>query len=125
MKLYLSSLGIPQPKPFLKLFGKNPLRIAIIPTAWHVITDKKSKPYITRTTNDLKNLGFTTESLNLEDYAEKPDDLQTKLAEFSGCWVLGGNSFYLNYWMMKSGFDKILPALLKEEFIYGGESAGA
>jgi dipeptidase E len=125
MKLYLSSLRIPQPKPFLKLFGKNPLHIAIIPTAWHVLPPEKSEPFITHTTKDLVDLGFTTESLNLEDYADKPEALHAKLREFSGCWVLGGNSFYLNYWMMKSGFDNILPDLLKDGFVYGAESAGA
>jgi dipeptidase E len=124
MKLYLSSLHIPHTKSFLKLFGKKPLHIAIIPTAWHVTTDEISSPFITHTTDDLKNLGFTTELLNLEDYEGETDELRAKLAKFSGCWILGGNSFYLNYWMMKSGFDKILPDLLQDGFVYGAESAG-
>jgi len=55
----------------------------------------------------------------------KKDSLATKLAGFGGCWVMGGNCFYLNYWMCKSGFDTLLPGLLTQGFVYGGESAGA
>jgi dipeptidase E len=40
-------------------------------------------------------------------------------------WVMGGNTFYLNFLLHKSGFKDVIKKLLKEGLVYGGESAGA
>lgn len=132
MKLYLSSLGIPDGEAYVKLFGRSglfgkkmPRRVAIIATAWNVAPAKKSQPFIEHTAAALAQLGFETEQVDLAAFGGKKEDLAAKLAGFSGVWVTGGNCFYLNYWMHESGFDQLLPELFKKGFVYGGESAGS
>lgn len=126
MKLYLSSLAIPDTKAFLALFSKSqPRRVAIIPTAWNVAPSEKSQPFYDRTTHMFTGNGFTTEYVDLKDYGGKPGELRKKLQGFSALWVMGGNTFYLNYWMRESGFDTMLGDLLAGGLVYGGESAGA
>lgn len=126
MKLYLASLGIPDRKAYLRLFAKNqPHRVAIIPTAWNVAPATKSAPFLQSIQTTFDELGFATTLLDLADYAAKPAELREALTGISSIWVTGGNTFYLNYWMRESGFDKLLPELLAQGVIYGGESAGA
>lgn len=124
MKLYLSSLGVPDTKAYVSLFNKHQARqVALITTAWNVAPQTKSAPFIAATTKMITNLGFTTVSLDLARL--KSDQLEAQLKGASGIWVTGGNTFYLNYWMRESGFDKLLPELLRQGVVYGGESAGA
>jgi dipeptidase E len=125
MKLYLSSVGIPDTKAYLKLFKSGPKHVVIIPTAWNTTPESKSTPYVERTKDQFDDLMFSYTMLNLEDYAGNGEGLRKKLEHAEGVWILGGNSFYLNYWIHKSGFDVILPGLLKKGLVYGGESAGA
>lgn len=124
MKLYLSSLAIPDTAAFTSLFAAKG-RIAIIPTAWNVAPSEKSAPFYERTTRMLTDLGFDAEYVDLKDYGGKNAQLQQKLDEHAGVWVMGGNTFYLNYWLRESGFDQLLPGLLAQGFVYAGESAGA
>lgn len=123
MKLYLSSVGIPDTKAFLALFGNKPRHMVIVPTAWNPAPRQKSEPFIRAATQTFEQLGFTHETLDLA--GESSDTITERLAGTPAMWVTGGNSFYLNYWMRESGFDKLLPSLLKRGLIYGGESAGA
>lgn len=125
MKLYLSSAGIPDTKAFLKLFKSGPHHVVIIPTAWNTSAQNKSAPFIEQTTRQFDELHFSHETLNLEDFDGDSEGLRQELQHADAVWVLGGNAFYLNYWMHQSGFDEILPSLLKKGLVYGGESAGA
>ncbi|HVI69004.1 MAG TPA: Type 1 glutamine amidotransferase-like domain-containing protein [Magnetospirillaceae bacterium] len=126
MSLYLAALGIPDRKAYLGLFAKNqPRRVAIIPTAWNVAPTAKSDPFMQGIEKTFAELGFTTLRVDLADYHNKQTELQRDLADISAIWVMGGNTFYLNYWMRESGFDKLLPDLLAKGIVYGGESAGA
>jgi dipeptidase E len=126
MKLYLSSVGIPDTRAFLKLFGKHtPRTAAIIPTAWHSYPTEKSAPFIAATSAEFTKMGFTYKYVDLKDFDGKKDELRAKLSDFSALWVLGGNTFLLNYWMRQSGFDEIIRGLLANGTVYGGESAGA
>jgi len=125
-KLYLSSLRVPDSEALLSLFKKDTKRtVAIITTAWNVAPPEKSKPFITATTAQFKQLDFIYEYIDLTQYANKKEELRAKLSAFSAIWVCGGNTFYLNYWMHKSGFDHIITDLLANGIVYGGESAGA
>src|SRR5688572_13181491 len=126
MKLYLSSVGVPNIQAYQQLFESGKTHsIAIIPTAWDVAPAQKAAPFIARTTTQLSQVGFVCHQLNLADFANKQQELQQELAVVSGIWLTGGNTFYLNYWMRESGFDSILPALLQRGLVYAGESAGA
>ena len=53
------------------------------------------------------------------------NELYEKLKTYDVIWVNGGDTFYLLYWVKKSGFDKILPRLLEEGKTYVGLSAGS
>ncbi len=126
MKLYLSSVGIPDHAAYLGLFGKNqPRRVAIIPTAWNVAPAAKSAPFMQSILNAFAALNFTTTTVDLTNFESKPAELKAALSDVTAIWVMGGNTFYLNYWMRKSGFDTLLPDLLAKGVVYGGESAGA
>lgn len=125
MKLYLSSRGIPNPKAFLKLSKSGPHHVVIIPTGWNTSPQSKSAPFIDEILHQFNEMHFSHELLNLEDFAGNGEGVRQELQSADAVWVLGGNSFYLNYWMHKSGFDTVLPGLLKKGLVYGGESAGA
>lgn len=124
MKLYLSALGIPNTHAYLALFArKSPQHVVVVPTAWNVAPSAKSAPFIAATTAVFDGLGFTHETLDLATCT--PASMHQALARATAIWITGGNTFYLNYWMRESGFDKLLPELLKRGVVYGGESAGA
>jgi dipeptidase E len=53
------------------------------------------------------------------------DVLRNELAMHSLVWVMGGNSFYLNYLVRQSGLPDFIRSLLEQGLVYGGESAGA
>ncbi len=44
---------------------------------------------------------------------------------FAIIYVNGGNTFYLLYWVRKSGFDQVLPSFLERGGLYLGVSAGS
>jgi len=123
-KLYLSSVGLPHAGQFAGLFTKKERRIVIVPTACNDVPEKQQH-YIQERTQQLTALDFTVEVLDIAAFKGTHTELAAKLAMFNGAWVLGGNTFYLNYWLRESEFDTILPDLLKNGFVFGGESAGA
>lgn len=126
MKLYLSSVGMPDRTAYVGLFTKDqPRRVAIIPTAWNVAPAAKSAPFIQSMLDTFTELNFTTTTVDLADFGSKRAELQAVLTDITAIWVTGGNTFYLNYWMRESGFDKLLPDLLAKGVVYGGESAGS
>lgn len=70
-------------------------------------------------------MGIDASELDLKDFFGKPDKLRQALKGIDLVWVMGGNSFVLRNAMKRSGFDHILPELLKSDtFVYGGFSAG-
>ncbi len=76
-------------------------------------------------TEQLNQLGFIVEPLDLKDYFGKQDMLREKLLQLNGLWVSGGNTFVLRQAMKLSGFDKLFSELkLRKGFLYGGYSAG-
>ena len=77
-----------------------------------------------RNEDDLKNLKVCYETLDLKDYYGKTEELDHKISNLVGVWVVGGNCFVLRQAMYLSGFDKILPNLERENFLYSGFSAG-
>ncbi|HSX29525.1 MAG TPA: Type 1 glutamine amidotransferase-like domain-containing protein [Candidatus Saccharimonadales bacterium] len=126
MKLYLSSVGIPDPKAFRGLFAPNQThQIALITDAWDNAPTKISAPHIEATRRAIQSEGFGCEFIDLSDYRFKPDHLGEALAQYAGAWVTGGNTFYLNWLLTECNFSEVLQTLFKNNFVYGGESAGA
>lgn len=126
MKLYLSSLGIPNPQAYLSLFAeKQSPKVALVTNAWGAYPAEKAKPYINGIKAQFKTMGITLEPLDLLEYTDKQDKLETRLSSFDGMWVTGGNVYYLNWAIHQSGLHKSIHKLCSNGFVYGGESAGA
>jgi dipeptidase E len=124
MKLYLSSLVIPNSKELFALLPKNgSLSVAIIPNAWDVYPKEKRQPEIDGLQKTFSELGITPKLIDIANI--QGDKLQAELAEHSLVWVMGGNSFYLAHLVNQAGMASFLPSLLEQDLVYGGESAGA
>jgi len=70
----------------------------------------------------LNSSGMNVTSVQLEDYIY---NLDIKLFENKDIlWFSGGTASYLMYWIMRTGFDQMLPKIL-EKSLYVGSSAGS
>ncbi len=67
-------------------------------------------------------LGLRLVEIDLDDFKE--ESLRKKLNDYDFIFVDGGNPFYLLKAARNSGFDKVLPQLLKQGIFYIGASAG-
>jgi len=109
MKLYLSSFRLGyKPQELVSLVGKNK-KAAVIANSTDFLTDNSIYDSgVQREMDDLRNLGFEPENVDLRDYFDKPDGLGKRLSEFGLLWVRGGNTFVLRRAFSESGFDKWL-----------------
>jgi dipeptidase E len=125
MKLLLTSGGITNDMlaaELEKLVGKkfNELKIAFVPTAAFSEPDRKDWLI-----NDLHRMQERGAAIDLVDIAQLPkNELYDRLAWSDVIFVGGGNTFYLSYWMQKSGMFEMLPELI-ETRVYAGISAGS
>jgi len=126
MKLYLSSYRLgDDPQVLVDMVGKNK-RAAVIPNALDNIEDKELiREKIRANMDELINLGFNPEVVDLKKYFGKHNELFGKMSEFGLIWVRGGNTFILRRAYKQSGFDKwLLSQKNNKELVYGGYSAG-
>ena len=125
-KLLLTSQGIPKelegvffshvPKPVDKL------RVSFVTTAAY--GDDDNPTWLEQHRIQLRNLGIKhIEALDFKGKSQ--NELERILSNKDIIFVNGGNTFYLLYWVKKSGFDKILPNLLQKNKLYVGVSAGS
>lgn len=125
MKYYLSSYEIGNEKEKLKkLVPKG--KIGYIPNA-RDSTGTDPERRLKRNKNDmssLRELGLEVESLDLQDYFGKRDELKKKLEELGAIFISGGNVFVLRQAMKLSGLDEILREFRdRNDFLYAGYSA--
>jgi dipeptidase E len=125
MKLFLSSMDFGQYESELKKLAGPRVHVALILNASDGYSDLGRVVYINQFKEDFARLGYTAEEIDLRKFFGKKDLLQKELERFSLIWVAGGNTFTLRMAMNESGFDQILPELLKKNITYGGFSAGA
>jgi dipeptidase E len=126
MKLFLSSVGIPNGQAYQALFeGVADRSVAVIFNAWDVYPAEKSRPFLYATQDLFAAMDFRHELVDLKQYAKKPSELSAALQRYSALWIMGGNSFYLNWLLREAGFDQIIRPLMAQGLVYGGESAGA
>lgn len=126
MKLFLSSVAIPDKVAYANLFDSiEKPRIGIVANAWGVYDSERSKPYIDAIESLFKEMNMFAERIDLLDFAGKKDELDKRLSQFDGIWITGGNSYYLNWCVHQSGFHEIIEKHCKRGLVYGGESAGA
>lgn len=126
MKLYLSSMEFgDNPSKLAEMLGENK-HAALILNAADFYGDTGRAGYLKHFQEDLSALGVTSEELDLRNYFGKKDELENHLKKFGLLWAAGGNTFILRSAMKESGFDQLLPEILKDNVIvYGGFSAGA
>lgn len=128
MKLYLSSIGIPDLGALSELVGKPiaETRLALIPNAQDHYARRARAEIISAGVEYFRNLGFgAVDVVDLRRYHTKPQQLKKRLGQSDVVWVYGGNTFVLRDEIERSGFDKAIRELLTKNMVYGGESAGA
>lgn len=69
--------------------------------------------------------GFDPTEVDLRNYYTNNKALKNDLQKFDVIWVVGGNCFVLRKAFYLSGFDTVLPELLRADaVVYAGYSAG-
>jgi len=127
MKLYLSSVAIPDPEGLFELLGKHDhITAASIRTAWDVYPSEKRDDLWPKFADKMfASNGISRTIIDLKDYKNNAKKLQKDLDVYDLIWVHGGNTFYLNYWAHLCNFADVIRELLEKGRVYGGESAGA
>lgn len=126
MKLLLTSGGLMNKlmiNVLQKLVGKpfKNLNAIFIPTAANA--EEGDKWWLIKDLENAQKLKF--KSLDIVDIAAlKPEWVEKRVKKADVIFIGGGNSFYLSYWMQKSGLMDLLPELLKTR-VYVGISAGS
>lgn len=125
MKLLLTSNGLSNnsiAEAFQNLVGKKPedTRVALIPTAAN--PERSNKDWLIDDLYNIRSRGYYVDIIELT--AHSPKDLEEVLMDFDAIFVGGGNTFYLSYWLQKSGLFELLPRLLETK-VYAGISAGS
>ncbi len=124
MKLFLSSVRLPNKNERAELFGdKKHVSVLIIPNAWDTYPEDRQKAELASTLAEFQKRGYHTSVLDLVTSSDK--QRREALGANNILWIMGGNSFYLNYLIRKTGFDALLKDALNDGLIYGGASAGA
>lgn len=124
MKLFLSSVRIPNHDEQKKLFGKmDDIAVVIVPNAWDPYSEGRRNTEVAATITEFESLGYITSVLDLVKSTEEQRKAALETNDF--LWVTGGNTFYLNYRVQKTGFDALIKAALTRKLVYGGASAGA
>ncbi len=123
MKFYLSSYKIGKETEKLKELARGK-KIGFIPNSLDYVEPKARQESNEKNMKDLVDLGIDVEMLDLQDYFGKEEELKKKIDSLGGVWIRGGNTFILRQAMKLSGFDKIIKNIDRNDFLYGGYSAG-
>jgi len=127
MKFYLSSFRVgDETYKLQQLLSRSNKKIAYVSNAIDYLKDKDFINMIeSNDMEDLRELGFEVNQLDLREYFEKQVELEEKIKEYDGIWLTGGNAFVLILAMKLSGLDKIIKNYYEDnrDFLYGGFSA--
>ena len=123
MKFYLSSYKIGKETEKLKELTRGK-KIGFIPNSLDYVEPKARQESNEKNMKDLSDLGIDVEMLDLQDYFGKRSKLEKKIESLGGVWIRGGNTFVLRQAMKLSGFDDIIKGVDRDDFLYGGYSAG-
>ena len=111
---------------FERLAGKNlvGLRTALIENG---ADDEEGDPrWVRNARQSLVDAGMAVTRVDLREYlAGGASKIEEVLDGQDVIWVGGGNTFYLNWILRKSGAAKVIKRLVEAGTIYGGGSAGA
>ncbi|MGI0134524.1 MAG: Type 1 glutamine amidotransferase-like domain-containing protein [Candidatus Micrarchaeaceae archaeon] len=125
MKLLLTSGGLTNAsicRALTDMVGKPAAetKIAFIPTAANV--ERGDKAWLINDLYRLHEQGYFLDIIELT--ALSPQTIISALEDKDVIFVGGGNTFYLSYWLQKSGLFDALPRLLATK-VYAGISAGS
>src|SRR5574344_3097839 len=126
MKIILASTptGVPViPAKIEELVGKpaSQISVAIINEA-SAVEDSDSRWLIQGLSKVAKTFGVSIEIVNLSSLDIKT--VEKKINKADVIWCFGGSTDWLKVVLEKTGFDKILPKLLKSK-VWVGSSAGS
>jgi len=127
MKYYLSSYKFGNKIEDLKRLCPSNNKIGHINNSrdWVGADPKRAAKHQREEIEFLNSIGFDGEPLDLKLYFNKVDELREKINSLGAVWVSGGNTFVLRMAMKLSGFDIIFNEIKgREDFLYGGYSAG-
>ncbi|MFB4423668.1 Type 1 glutamine amidotransferase-like domain-containing protein [Streptomyces sp. QL37] len=131
MRMYLSSFRTgDHPEQMLALLHRPPasdVTVAVIANAVDALPDREREAAVERELGALSELGLRPVELDLRTFFGQPAaQVTAALARFPMVWVRGGNVFVLRQAMARSGADRALVDLLRQDaFVYAGYSAGA
>lgn len=126
MKLYLSSYGIGYNPAALQSLVDANKKAAVICNAQDLAPKPERDERVSRGFEEMSNLGFIPEELDLRDYFNNHQALSDVLHNYGLVWIRGGNSFVLRRAMQQSEFDRVIGPLVESEVIvYAGFSAGS
>lgn len=127
MNLYLSSYRIGNRGAELAAMLGPSKHIAVVRNAVDFSSDEeRHRRGREQERAELADIGISSADLDLRDYFGSPGALRRDLLEFSGLWVVGGNTFVLRRAMALSGLDAALRERDDDDaFTYAGYSAGA
>ena len=126
MKLYLSSHKLGTETDILTNLKSNHKKVLIVPNASDVYPDNEIKRKgINECIDELIQLGFEYEILDLKQWFNKEIELKKYLQNYNAYYVLGGNTFILRQAMRLSGFDNyLIENVNNPDILYIGYSAG-
>jgi len=131
MKLFLASLGITNKlAPYFSTLLKTNRHSRSIPKGFIVenASDNKGKKgqlELRKFYRILKKYGLSYQFLDLKKYYNKAEQLRKKLNSADFIYISGGNTFYLYYWVVKSGLDKIIKDEIENGLVFASSSAGS
>jgi len=125
-KLLLTSKGLPEELSgaFLYFLGKSPKKCSVSFITTAAYADGENPEWLDYYVKQLRGYGIENiEELDLKNKTQK--ELSSALNDKDIIFVNGGNTFYLLYWIRKSGFGRMIYNLLDEGKVYIGVSAGS
>jgi dipeptidase E len=131
MKLFLASLGITDKlAPYFRDLLVENRSSGSVPRGYIIenASDYKGKDEqlkLRQYYTILRDYGIDYEFLDLKNFENKTNKLDSVLGKADFVYVAGGNIFYLYYWMVKSGLDKIIKSQIDRGLVYAGASAGS
>ena len=127
MKLYLSSKGLGNNESFLKEWiSYHNNKVLLIINALDSKDEVKRNNSITSNIEELEQLGFKIDILDLKKYFNNQDELYRLCKNYNIFYVVGGNVFVLREAMKYSGFDNYLTSIKNDDnVLYIGYSAGS
>ncbi|MFD6275291.1 Type 1 glutamine amidotransferase-like domain-containing protein [Streptomyces sp. NPDC060209] len=130
MRMYLSSFRTgDHPDQMLALLTRpaSTTDVAVIANAIDALPDSERRVAVQREFGALAGLGLRPVEVDLRAFFDQPSTwVAAALSRFPLVWVRGGNVFVLRQALARSGADRALTDLLRQDaLVYGGYSAGA